>query len=336
MNMNRIKSFLLELLVFFPGSIIINILALVPFALFLGFTEKGGATGEMDYITLVGGTVLSWGLGFFVNKLRMNIRGRRTVRFEDLEIEESLWAVDKYTGKRKEIYSRKYDATVKHHTWYDTVAILLSFVAAPLGFIALIMSFFSLFFKRVYSTPFSIDRDSFSFGNNALHTLFDFVILPAGKRKGNGGFNLLGLLGVITYPIIIFGGYLLSVWLANTLIDKLPEAFFRLIGLIPLPPTLVMIILVFLIAIIVLVDTLALTFDYSGERLKKFFIHFLILFAVFALSTFRMNLVHVGLGMMEGYTIKELIEWFILLVNQNINTFIDTVKNLIGNLSLGT
>lgn len=311
----RLKFCIFQFLAFFPLSIIINILALVPIFVLLGFLELGeGAVNERSLFVLIATFLVCWGVGFFANKLRMNIRGRWTTWSEEMEVEERLLLVDRW-GDEKELASRRYTETRYHDTWYAVIATLLSFVAAPLGFVALIMSILALFYPTIFSTPCKIEEERFSRGNIILHTLFDFVVLKPNVRSSQKNPSPLGLLGILEILVIAAIGAAIALLAGKLLVDNGFEIRPDLGIPLVLFSQLFVLFWALISVLVTLIDTISLTLDFSLQHIGKIAVRAVILAIIISIPMLGITLSwgQFGALSMTWEELKELIEIYLLL-----------------------
>lgn len=193
-------NFLMQL-VFLPISAIINFLVIMPFYGLHMLLNDG-----LDIFAFIFVSVLCFGIGLFLAKLFSKIKGKKTDNYwsetnlvQDVTTTKYYYG-DEYIGETTSRSNPYYKTDYKSElTGWGWVALLTSFIALPLRLIAVMASIFALFFKSIYSTCWMLPSNQyFNTGNQILHTLFDFVIIPQRMDKSNRNVK-----GLISIPIFI-------------------------------------------------------------------------------------------------------------------------------------
>lgn len=207
----KVKNFVIQILLT-PISAIINILVLSPILIWIGGDNIPlGNAIWMIFITVAA--------GFAANEFFIRLKGKETS--EDIEVT--------YYGEDVDVKERfntfyvtitPYVETVKEKrlTFWGLLARIFCFVALPLRLVALVMSYVALFFPRIFVTHKELNPN-YGVGNRLLHTLFDFVILPAnGERFGR--ISAKGIIWIFVYLLSWVISNFLSVWLISSVLAK--------------------------------------------------------------------------------------------------------------------
>ncbi|MBR2930944.1 MAG: hypothetical protein IKC32_06915 [Clostridia bacterium] len=219
LQFKRILNFIFQTIFWVPLALLINACAISPFMMISG--EMGEPTNVIIFLPIM------WGIAFGLSKLRQWLKGRETDEYYDVAYDEVTYtaSADYYSDTiHVDANHRYYTQTESSNTFWGWVGIILSFVALPLQLVAWLMSFVSLFFPFIYSTPRALPDDrGFSFFNVLLHTLFDFVIIiPPFKRKNKA--NAQGLLYSLLFlsvPVVDVGVWFLLAAILDPLLDGL-------------------------------------------------------------------------------------------------------------------
>ena len=272
----RIGNFLLELFVFFPLSALVTACAWFPvFGVFYTLQSE-----PMNLLVFIPILAIFWFIAFWINKFRLHLKGRETDEYYDVAYDNVSYTAEEawYSSDVINI-TEHHDVgtyTASSNTFWGWVGIILSFVSLPLSFIAVIMSFFALFFPAIYSTPRELEGDMHPI-NHFLHTLFDFVILPA-RMYRMGEFSPWGFLICLAYialPVLSF----LGVALLQEFI-VLPPMELEWLGILGF---FLVVFLLLDIVVFTIVKCVFVVIDFSKERVFdgfKFLIPFNVLFAV--------------------------------------------------------
>ena len=246
MFLRKFWNFIVQFL-FLPISLLINMLVLMPIAIFLpGGLVEGALGTSAGNTNIILGSILCFALGIFLCKLFAKLKGRKT----DESWVSTAWYVREKTTK---IYygdeqigeftetSEPFEESVTHKslTGWGWFAVITSFIAFPLRVIAFLASFVALFFDRVYSTYKSIQTEEYyNNGNLILHALFDFVIVPVSipKRTNPKGLLFL-LLYIVEFAVVNVGTVLVLGTLPDkstlvTVVGFLSIALFAIVGIL--------------------------------------------------------------------------------------------------------
>ncbi len=258
----RFLSFLFETFILLPISLVINFGAIMPIA-FIGYmlNTDGVEFTNVLFFGLPLSFVVGWGVAFFLNKLRLRIKGKTTDEYYEVEYQRvTSRVVDRYYGYGIETRVHNGTRIESSNTGWGIIGIILCFVAFPLQLVASLASFIALFVPVIYSTSRRLPNGLyFSAGNRMLHILFDFVIIPYFGPRLTPKFDqksILWTLGYILTPVAaIFLG---------ALIPELVEP--RYLAAIAVPCLLALLFSLCATLVIVIKYTVLTLCFYDGER----------------------------------------------------------------------
>ncbi len=232
----RFCNFLLQLFILMPLALIINGCAVAPIIALIA--PSGNPVEFSNAVFLL---PVMWAAAFFLNKLRLRIKGNKTDDWYNVEKTEKGYEIVDYDKYEKKITIRPYEYTYETEergsTLLGWIGILLSFIAFPIQLVAVLVSFLAMFFPIFYSTAKKLppDRD-FSILNRVLHFLFDFVIVES-HFKRSGKASAWGLLWVLAYLGIAIIGAPLGIISAGMIVQSYPDLLpsINAVGMIGIP-----------------------------------------------------------------------------------------------------
>ena len=271
---DRIKNALLELFVFLPLSAIIFVLVWFPIFSLVGFATGGESLGPEVWIMLPIIAIVCYGIAILISKLRMKARGYQV----DLT-HSSFW-----NSEYRDAYGNShFTSDGDTPTVAGVASVLLSFIALPLGIVAVIASLLGLIYPSICSTPGPIETSEHTRANQVLHGLFDFVIAPTGLERPRNP-SLLGIVNLLS-PILTVGVILASLWIVSThgQLIVMPEIVQFLLLFISL-------LVVITLIVSAIIDTVLLCRAFTLEQAKDNLERAVILIVLFALAFVPMAL----------------------------------------------
>ena len=262
----RILAFLFETFILLPISLVINVCAILPFmAIHSLFQSDGPEFTNILFFGIPLSFVAGWGIAFFLNKLRLRLKGKTTDDYYEVEYQRvTSRVVERYYGYGIETHVHNGRRIESENTGWGIIGILLCFIAFPLQLVASLASCLALVIPVIYSTSRRLpDGIHFSVGNQILHILFDFVIITFLGERLTPKFDQKSVLWAVCYiatPIAALS-------LASLVADLINVAS---IGAIAAISMIAMLFLMF-ITVALLIKYLILTFCfYDGVRAKVY------------------------------------------------------------------
>ena len=215
----KVKNFIVQLL-FTPISFLINALVLTP--VYFIVQRMWELDNSINYTISV---IVSVMIAFGLNELFLRLKGKRTCEYIELIYEKVEAKIVKETETTIYVevtpyYERK---TEKRTTLEGLLARLLCVVSFPLRLVALLMSYVALFVPSIFVTHRRLNPDmEFNLGNEILHTLFDFVIIPIrGSREGRK--SAKGIIWIFVYIVSWAVSQVLAVSLYTVLANNISD-----------------------------------------------------------------------------------------------------------------